>query len=53
MNYNEGALADSVFCRIPKVILLTAPTVIQEMSTAPAKALKEKEVIELMVCITF
>jgi len=53
VNYNEGALADGAFCRIPKVILFTAPTVTQKMSTTPAKALKEKEVIELMVCITF
>ena len=46
VNFNEGALADRACYRIPKVVLLTAPIVTQEMSIPLAKTLKEKEVIK-------
>ena len=46
VNYNERALADRACYRIPKVVLLTAPIVTQEMSIPLAKTLKEKEVIK-------
>ena len=48
VNYNERALADRAYYRIPKVVLLTAPIVTQEMSIPLANTIKEKEVIELL-----
>jgi hypothetical protein len=48
VNYNERALADHACCRIPKVVLLTAPSVTQDMSIHLANTVKEKEVIKLI-----
>ena len=48
VNYNERALAERAFCRIPKVVLVTAPIVTQEMSIPLANTIKEKKVIELL-----
>jgi hypothetical protein len=48
VNYNERALADRACCRIPKVVLLTAPSVTQYMSIHLANTIKEKEVIKLI-----